>query len=140
MVNAKRNCGFTLIELLVVIAILGVLVAVIVPRLQDARTEGIDARLISEMDAVTKRASIEEVQSGTFDIVCGSNGVTQSPTIASIIASTQTFATVTVVCNSDVETYALSVPLRSGPHWCADSAGRRVELAGALSSGVLACP
>jgi len=124
--------GFTLIELLVVIAIIGILAAVILASLSDARDEGVRARLLSEMDSISKRAAIDEVSTFTFDTVCGSNSFPQSPEIVDLVASINSFASSTLVCNSDTTEYAVSVPLGTA-HWCIDSIGTRKEIPNALT-------
>ncbi len=120
--------GFTLIELLIVIAIIGVLVVVLLPRFDAARDGGREARIISQMDAIAKRASIEEVQQLTFDVVCGTNEFTQSVSINEIITDIETFASTTVTCHSQTDAYAVAVPLASSTYWCVDSTGFRGEV------------
>lgn len=134
-----RNFGFTLIELLVVIAIIGVLAAVILASLGDARRQGIDTRIQTEMDSIAKRASIEQTQTFSYDPVCGSNGVPTSTVVMGLIASINSFASSTLVCNSDTTSFAVSVPLGSA-HWCVDSAGAKREASRALNAGELVCP
>ena len=133
--------GFTLVELIITIAIIGILAGVILTSLNDARIDGIDAKVISEMDAISKRASIEQAQYGTFDIVCGTGAHSTSTQIADIIDSINKLSSTTVVCNSGPGDYAISVGLKDS-HWCIDSGGIRAEVSDPLETAPpeLSCP
>jgi prepilin-type N-terminal cleavage/methylation domain-containing protein len=127
--------GFTLIELLVVIAIIGILAAVILASLSDARDEGIKAKLQTEMDSIAKRAAIEESQTFTYDTVCGSNGFSQSPVIIDLVSSINSLASSSMACNSDTDEYAISVPIGT-EHFCIDSTGVKKEIPDALNETI----
>jgi len=134
----KSQSGFTLMELLIVIAIIGILTAVVLGSLNDARQGGIDSRIVAEMDALQKRAAIDQTLSYTYDVVCGSNGITQSEEIAGIITSINGMASTTLVCNSDTNQYAVSVSVGTA-HWCVDYLSIRKEIPDALTTE-LVCP
>ncbi len=133
--------GFTLVELLIVIAVIGVLSAVIISSLGDAKDLGLDAKIKSEMSALSKRAVVEESQNFTYDTVCGSNSVTQSPEIINLITAIEEFSTGPVICNSDTYAYAASVPLQTD-YWCVDSEGKSGVVTAPLntSPAELVCP
>ena len=134
----RGQLGFTLIELLVVIAIIGILAAIVLNSLNNAREEGISAKIQSELDAVAKRAEIDYTNTFTYDTVCGSNGFATSTEILDLITSINSFASSTAVCNSTSGAYAVSAPVTQG-FWCVDSTGGSDLLTSELPDGQTFC-
>jgi prepilin-type N-terminal cleavage/methylation domain-containing protein len=132
--------GFTFVELLITIAIIGILSVVVLGSLNDARQEGVGAKVKSELVLITKRAKIEEAQSLTFDVVCGSNGFATSTEVARIITSIERFSPEPIACNSDTSAFALSAATGSSTYWCVDSEGQSKEVPDQLADTEFQCP
>jgi prepilin-type N-terminal cleavage/methylation domain-containing protein len=146
--NKKK--GFTLIELLVVIAIIGVLAAVALPALNQARNKGNDAAIKGNLDGIRASAEIVYDTNGCYGDP-GVTGVTGCSTVpAAALGACPTardgslFGTTTIMnaitqakgawgtggLASCVQTaggtaWAVAVPLKSATTlaWCVDSTG-----------------
>jgi prepilin-type N-terminal cleavage/methylation domain-containing protein len=138
MKRISIQAGFTIVELLTVITIISVLAAIILTSLNDARKEGIDAKIMVEMGGIAKRAAIDNNEVFTYDVVCGTNGYATSTEIVDLITSIHTLASSTVTCNSSPGAFAVSVPLNTA-HWCIDNNGAAKEIPAALTAGDTDC-
>jgi prepilin-type N-terminal cleavage/methylation domain-containing protein len=140
-----KQKGFTLIELLVVIAIIGILSSIVVASLGQAKTNSSNASVKSNLATVRNQAAIYyNENNGSYGATavtsCSAGMFAGDAKIQQALAAAAFNGSGGAACNSIPSQWAVSVPLRSGGHWCVDYAGSAKLEASALGSGITACP
>jgi len=159
----KNEKGFTLIELLVVIAVIGILAAIILASLNNARSKGGDAAVKSNLANVRTQAQMyydiygkfrNPANNGAFaytdclttTTVFGDTGGTsvEARAISQTIYSAISAAHVAggsggMMCKQDAtnQKYLIAVKMNSGNYWCIDADGASKDIGASLPGALV---
>lgn len=140
------NQGFTLIELLMVVSIIGILSAIVLTQLSNARDRGSDAAVKSNLVSVRTQADLyydsNNRSYGTFSAgncptTASSGNVFGVSAIVSAINAAASNGGNGTRCVATTNAYAVAVGLKTANQsWCIDSQGRSKQFAGTPTAAI----
>lgn len=151
----KKNSqkGFTLIELLVVIAIIGILAALVLVALGNARDKANDARIKSNIGQLRTIAEVlYDNNSGSYSVVAScfeststancANDASTSSSVTSLKADiVSAYSDNDFQANSSASAFCVSALMRNGKYTCVDATGQFKETtASTCGTSATVCP
>lgn len=151
-IGRRNSSGFTLVEMMIVIAIIGILSAVIIVNLNNARLRAYDANIKLELSSIRRAAEIyysgpgnETYGDDTDSCDTASSMFKQDTVVNNLISSINSISGVSVTCRSSGANFAVSANLLSVidptlDNWCIDSSGASRAIADPLAANTPFCP
>jgi len=135
--KTMKQRGFTLIELLVVIAIIGILSAVVLASLNQARDQGNDAAVKSQMSQLRSEAEIYFSDNNNYGPSSMANDCTSGffAEATSVVDGIGNNAGPDgVSCAVDENEWVATADLNNGNYWCVDYTGVSASSSSAVLS------